>query len=56
MYSHAGAMGTRVTLLNKEEEKFIVKLQQLIATRIEQMMHSADELLTLLSYCDNISI
>ena len=45
-----------LTLLNKEEQKFIVKLQQLIATRIDQMMHSADELLTLLSYCDNISI
>ena len=34
-----------LTLLNKEEEKFIVKLQQLIATRIDQMMHSADEMM-----------
>ena len=34
-----------LTLLNKEEQKFIVKLQQLIATRIDQMMHSADEMM-----------
>jgi hypothetical protein len=34
-----------LTLLNKDEEKFIVKLQQLITAQIGQMMNSADEMM-----------